>query len=142
MLLRRVTDWPTGALRGPFEELERMRRQMDLLTGGLSHRLFRESTAGIFPLMNVTEDKKGSRGLPFGSSLNHILGLLMFRENQSLLPQFLFLIAALESVPVEHGKTRTVALRWRKVRSCACLSSQTSHNCNIPTNVILETRPG
>ena len=57
MLLRRVTDWPTGALSSPFEELERMKRQMDLLTSGLSRGLFREPAAGVFPLMNVTEDK-------------------------------------------------------------------------------------
>ena len=56
MLFRRITDWPTGAL-SPFEELERMRRQMDWLTSGLSRSPARESTAGVFPLMNVTEDK-------------------------------------------------------------------------------------
>jgi HSP20 family protein len=57
MLLRRVTDWPTGGWTSPFEELERMRRQVDWLTGGLSRGLFREPRAGVFPLMNVTEDK-------------------------------------------------------------------------------------
>jgi HSP20 family protein len=57
MLLRRITDWPTRGLASPFEELERMRRQMDLLAGGLTRRLWREPTAGVFPLMNVTEDK-------------------------------------------------------------------------------------
>jgi HSP20 family protein len=30
---------------------------MDWLTGSLSRGLFRETTAGVFPLMNVTEDK-------------------------------------------------------------------------------------
>jgi HSP20 family protein len=30
---------------------------MDWLTGGLSRGPFREPTAGVFPLMNVTEDK-------------------------------------------------------------------------------------
>ena len=57
MLLRRITDWPTRGLASPFEELERMRRQMDLLAGGLTRRLWSEPTAGVFPLMNVTEDK-------------------------------------------------------------------------------------
>ena len=56
MLFRRITDWPTGALN-PFEELERMRRQMDWLTSGLSRSLARETAAGVFPLMNVTEGK-------------------------------------------------------------------------------------
>ena len=34
-----------------------MQRQMDLLTRGLSRGFFREPGAGVFPLMNVTEDK-------------------------------------------------------------------------------------
>jgi HSP20 family protein len=34
-----------------------MRRQMDWLSSGLSKGLFGEPTAGVFPLMNVTEDK-------------------------------------------------------------------------------------
>ena len=56
MLLRRITGWPTGDWRSPFEELERMRRQMDWLTEGFTGRLYREPIAGVFPLMNVTED--------------------------------------------------------------------------------------
>lgn len=57
MLLRRRTDWPTRDWRSPFEELERMRRQMDLLTEGFPRSIFREPAAGVFPLMNVTEEK-------------------------------------------------------------------------------------
>jgi HSP20 family protein len=34
-----------------------MRRQWDLLSGGLSKGLFREAATGVFPLMNATEDK-------------------------------------------------------------------------------------
>ena len=56
MIIRRVTDWPKGVLRSPFEELERMRREMDLLNSGLSRGPFAEPSAGVFPLMNVTED--------------------------------------------------------------------------------------
>ncbi|UCF85795.1 MAG: Hsp20/alpha crystallin family protein [Desulfobacteraceae bacterium] len=56
MILRRITDWPTSGWRTPFEELERMRRQMDRLTEGLTARLFREPAAGVFPLLNMTED--------------------------------------------------------------------------------------
>ena len=33
MLLRRVSDWPTWGWKSPFDELERMRRQMDWLSG-------------------------------------------------------------------------------------------------------------
>jgi HSP20 family protein len=57
MLLRRLTDWPTSRWASPFEELERMQRQMDWLTGSLSRGVFGEPAAGVFPLMNVTEDK-------------------------------------------------------------------------------------
>jgi len=57
MLLRRTTDWPTWGWKSPFEEMERMRRQMDWLSGGLSNGLFGQTAAGVFPLMNVTEDK-------------------------------------------------------------------------------------
>lgn len=56
MLLKRLTDWPASRWASPFEELERMQRQMDWLTGSLSRGLFREPAAGVFPLMNVTED--------------------------------------------------------------------------------------
>jgi len=53
-----MTDWPTwGGLR-PFEELERMRRQMERLTEGLTRGLWREPISGVFPLLNVTEDKE------------------------------------------------------------------------------------
>ena len=58
MLLRRTSDWRTGEWARPSEELERMRRQMDWLSSGLSRGQFREPTAGVFPLMNVTEDKE------------------------------------------------------------------------------------
>ncbi|MBW1802750.1 MAG: Hsp20/alpha crystallin family protein [Deltaproteobacteria bacterium] len=57
MLFRRRTDWPTGTLASAFEELERMRRQMDLLSSGLSKGFFSEPASGVFPMMNVTEDK-------------------------------------------------------------------------------------
>ncbi|MBN2059593.1 MAG: Hsp20/alpha crystallin family protein [Deltaproteobacteria bacterium] len=57
MLWRRVTDWPTSGWTSPFEEIDRMRRQLDWLTGGLSRGLLGEPAAGVFPLMNVTEDK-------------------------------------------------------------------------------------
>jgi HSP20 family protein len=57
MLLRRRNDWPEWDWASPFEELERMRRQMDLLAGGLSRGFVRQPGASVFPLMNVTEDK-------------------------------------------------------------------------------------
>jgi len=56
MFWRRVSDWPASGLTSPFEELERMRRQMNRLAEGLT-RAWEEPAAGVFPLMNVTEDK-------------------------------------------------------------------------------------
>jgi len=57
MILRRITNWPARVLPSPFEELESIRRQMDLLTEGLTRSMLRETAAGVFPLMNITEDK-------------------------------------------------------------------------------------
>lgn len=56
MLFRRMTGWPSWDWTSPHEELDRMRRQMDLLSQGLSRGLWRQMPAGVFPLMNVTED--------------------------------------------------------------------------------------
>lgn len=52
MIVRRIGSWPTWDWRSPFEELERMKRLFDSISGGL----FREPFAGVYPLMNVTED--------------------------------------------------------------------------------------
>jgi len=57
MLLRRLYEWPARNMTSAFEELESMKRQMDLLTQGLTRGLLREPTSGVFPLVNVTEDK-------------------------------------------------------------------------------------
>ncbi|HIJ20939.1 MAG TPA: Hsp20/alpha crystallin family protein [Deltaproteobacteria bacterium] len=56
MIFRRVSEWPSWNWRGQWEEMEKLRRQMDVLSGGLSGRLFAETSAGVFPLMNMTED--------------------------------------------------------------------------------------
>ncbi len=57
MLFRRTYGWPTFGLTNAFDELDRMRRQMDWLSEGLNSGIWRETPAGVFPLMNVTEDK-------------------------------------------------------------------------------------
>jgi len=44
-------------LRSSYEELDRMRREMDHLLNGYRSLFTRESNAGVFPLINVTEDK-------------------------------------------------------------------------------------
>jgi HSP20 family protein len=56
MIIRRIGGLPTGEWRSPFEELERMRREMDRLSEALTGPLFREPLAGVFPPINVTED--------------------------------------------------------------------------------------
>jgi HSP20 family protein len=55
-MIRRITGWPRWESRSPFDELERIGRQMDRLKEGLAGGLFREPSAGVFPLVNVTED--------------------------------------------------------------------------------------
>jgi HSP20 family protein len=57
MLWRRRTDWPASGWTNPFGELEHLRRQMDWMNRGLSRGLFGQPSTGVFPLMNVTEDK-------------------------------------------------------------------------------------
>lgn len=57
MILRRLTGWPTWEWTSPFGEIERMRRDMDRLRESLSRGVWGEPGAGVFPLMNVTEDK-------------------------------------------------------------------------------------
>ena len=56
MILRRFSDWPSSDLRSPFDELERMRRELDKLSGDFTGSVFRLPSAGVFPLVNVTED--------------------------------------------------------------------------------------
>jgi HSP20 family protein len=57
MIYRRLFDLPTWRQRNPFDELERMRSQMDrVLEGWTGSPAFRPS-AGVFPAVNLTEDK-------------------------------------------------------------------------------------
>lgn len=58
MILRRIPDWPTMEFRSPFSEFERMRRDLDRLYGALTGRITGEAGAGVFPLINLTEDKE------------------------------------------------------------------------------------
>jgi HSP20 family protein len=55
MIFRRVSDWPSLRVH-PIEELERMRSQIERIFTDLSQRTFGESTAGVFPLVNLTEN--------------------------------------------------------------------------------------
>jgi HSP20 family protein len=56
MLIRRVSRFPTWEKRSSFDEMERLRGQLNSLFEGLSGRSFTVPTAGVFPLINLTED--------------------------------------------------------------------------------------
>ena len=56
LFLKREPNWSNLSNWSPFEELTRMRRDMERLTEGISRGLTRGSSAGVFPLMNLTED--------------------------------------------------------------------------------------
>lgn len=57
MLIRRLFNTPT-LYRNPFNELEQMRRRMDLLTGNLFGGVPQQAAAsGVYPALNLTEDK-------------------------------------------------------------------------------------
>lgn len=57
MLIRRIFNNP-ALYRNPFNELERMRRQMDALTGSMFGGAPQQALAsGVYPALNVTEDK-------------------------------------------------------------------------------------
>jgi HSP20 family protein len=59
MIVRRMYPTPSYGARGAFEELDRMRRYIDRLSesyfGG--HPLGRVLSAGVFPALNLTQDK-------------------------------------------------------------------------------------
>jgi len=56
MIYRRFFNVPTWRFRSPFDELHRMRQQLDQLFEDSSSPYQRVS-AGVFPLINLTEDK-------------------------------------------------------------------------------------
>jgi HSP20 family protein len=56
MIFRRI-NYPTYNLRSTFEELERMRKDMSQRIDQSTGRTLSATSAGIFPLINVTEDK-------------------------------------------------------------------------------------
>ena len=57
MIIKRMFDFPHYGWRSAFDDLERMRRDMDRLIGQTSGRAYWPAHAGVFPLVNVTEDK-------------------------------------------------------------------------------------
>jgi HSP20 family protein len=57
MLIKRMFDFPNYGWRGAFDDLERMRRDMDRLFGQVVGRAYWPTHAGVFPLVNIAEDK-------------------------------------------------------------------------------------
>lgn len=57
MIYRRLFGIPTWNVRSPFHELERMRQQMDNLLNRVSESGLPSLHAGVFPAINLTEDK-------------------------------------------------------------------------------------
>ncbi len=59
MVAKRIIGFPSMGLHRPFGEMDRMARQMDLLTNALFGRpqmpLF---SSRVFPAVNITEDKE------------------------------------------------------------------------------------
>jgi HSP20 family protein len=56
MLYRRLFNVPTWGFSRPFREFERLRRQMDEIYGAFAGGTLPMPSAGVFPLINVTED--------------------------------------------------------------------------------------
>lgn len=57
MITRRLFDFPGFAWRGHFQELDRMRKNLDSILSQVENRPGAVAAAGVFPLINLTEDK-------------------------------------------------------------------------------------
>ena len=57
MITRRLFDLPFWTTRNPFLALDRMKREMDLMFDQFSTGPYWPLRAGVFPLINLTEDK-------------------------------------------------------------------------------------
>jgi HSP20 family protein len=57
MIYHRLFDLPTWRLRSPLDELYRMRQQLDQMFEGVQAP-YQRPGAGVFPLINLTEDKE------------------------------------------------------------------------------------
>jgi HSP20 family protein len=52
-----MINFPTFDLRSSFDELDSMRRRLDNLLGNIKRSGYRLIGSGVFPLINLTEDK-------------------------------------------------------------------------------------
>ena len=58
MIYRSMFGLPAWRIQSPFDELDRMRQQMDRLSDVFGGRRSGRVTAGVFPLVNLTEDQE------------------------------------------------------------------------------------
>jgi len=58
MIYRRMFAGPTWNLRGPFNELQQLRNQMDSFLSKVPGNDPMERHAGVFPSINLTEDEE------------------------------------------------------------------------------------
>jgi HSP20 family protein len=56
MIFRRVNHWPAWQWRNQWGEMDRLRRELNALVDSSYDRSPTEPSAGVFPLMNVSED--------------------------------------------------------------------------------------
>ena len=57
MIYRRIFDTPSWRFRSPFQELESVRQRMENLYSQMTDGVFPKFHAGVFPTINLTEDK-------------------------------------------------------------------------------------
>ncbi|MDH3503048.1 MAG: Hsp20/alpha crystallin family protein [Nitrospirota bacterium] len=58
MLIRRLENWPFEGLSGGASELDRLRRDLGRLFNGLPRVNGWDTPAGVFPLLNVSQDSE------------------------------------------------------------------------------------
>lgn len=56
MEIRRGQGWPFASLTSEFSELDRFRRDLDRLLNGRGWGKALDTSAGVFPLLNVSQD--------------------------------------------------------------------------------------
>jgi len=55
MMVRRIYHWPARTWWSPYTDVERLWREMDQLMGAITTQAAREPSAGVFPVLNITE---------------------------------------------------------------------------------------
>ena len=58
MVIRRLENWPFDGFSGGVSELDRLRRDLGRLFNGLPRANGWDSPAGVYPLMNVSQDNE------------------------------------------------------------------------------------